>query len=76
MLSCLTLKIDRVSYAVLNPFLANIPILYPLKTPENLWFSGVFRRYEMGTLAKNGLIQRRRIILTQSYLQIKRAFVF
>ena len=28
---------------LLNPFLANVSILYPLKTPENLWFSGVFR---------------------------------
>ena len=27
----------------INPFLVNVPILYPLKTPENLWFSGVFR---------------------------------
>ena len=39
-----------------NPFLASVPILYPLKTPENLWFSGVFRGYEMGTLARNGLM--------------------
>ena len=38
-----------------NPFLANVPILYPLKTPENLWFSGVFRGYKMGTLARNRL---------------------
>ena len=38
-----------------NPFPANISILYPLKTPENLWFSGVFREYKMGTLAGNGL---------------------
>ena len=37
----------------LNPFLANFPILYSLKTPENLWFSGVFRGYKMGTLARN-----------------------
>ena len=36
--------------------LANVPILYPLKTPENLDFSGVFRGYKMGTLARNGLI--------------------
>ena len=41
--------------SVLNPFLANVPILYPLKTPENLWFSEVFRGYKMGTLARNGL---------------------
>ena len=25
---------------VLNPFLVNVPILYPLKTPENQRFSG------------------------------------
>ena len=41
---------------VFNPFLANVPILYPLKTPENQKFSGVFMGYKMGTLAKNGLI--------------------
>ena len=23
----------------LNPFLVNVPILYPLKTPENLWYT-------------------------------------
>ena len=39
----------------INPFLAKVPILYPLKTPENLWFSGVFRGYKIGTLARNGL---------------------
>ena len=39
-----------------NPFLANIPILYPLKTSENQRFSGVFRDYKMGTLARNGLM--------------------
>ena len=22
-----------------NPFLSNAPILYPLKTPENLWYN-------------------------------------
>ena len=26
-----------------NPFLAILPILYILKTLENLWFSGLFR---------------------------------
>ena len=40
-----------------NAFLANVPILNPLKTPENLWFSGVFRGYKMGTFARNGLIK-------------------
>ena len=40
----------------LNLFLANVlPILYPLKTPEKLWVSGVFRGYKMGALARNRL---------------------
>ena len=33
------------------------PFYIPLKTTENLWFSGVFRGYKMGTLARNGLIR-------------------
>ena len=37
-----------------NSFQANVPILYPLKTPENR-FSGVFKGCKMGTLARNGL---------------------
>ena len=28
-------------YLFVNPFLAHVPILYPLKTPENQRFSGV-----------------------------------
>ena len=40
---------------ILNPFLATVPISYPLKTPENLWFSLVFRGCKMGILARNGL---------------------
>ena len=39
----------------INTYLDNVPILDPLKTPEKLWFSGVFREYKMGTLAKNGI---------------------
>ena len=27
----------------INPFQANVPILYPLETSENLWFSEVFQ---------------------------------
>ena len=42
----------------LNPFLANVPILYPLKTPENQRFSDIFTGYKMGTLARNELMQR------------------
>ena len=41
---------------VIISFLANIHILYPLKTPENRRFSGVFRGYKMVTLSRNGLI--------------------
>ena len=42
----------------INPFLVNVPILYPLKRPENQRFSGVFRGYKMGTLAGNMLKKR------------------
>ena len=42
----------------LNHIQANVPILYPLKRPENLWFSGVFRGYKIRTLARNGFKQR------------------
>ena len=45
----------RASNKSINLFLANVPILYPVKTPENFWFSGVFMGYKMGTLARNGL---------------------
>ena len=33
---------------VINLFVTNVPILYPLKTPDNLWFSGVFMCIEWG----------------------------
>ena len=46
------LKLKRI--LKFNPFLANVPILYPLKTP--IWFSGVFRGYKMGTFTKNVLM--------------------
>ena len=37
-----------ISGITTNPFEANVPILYPPKTP------GVFSGYKMGTLARNG----------------------
>ena len=37
----------------LNPFSTNVPLLYPLKTYENLRFS-VFREYRSGTLVEHG----------------------
>ena len=42
-------------YMILNSFLVKVPILYSLKTPQNLWFSSVFRGYKMGTVARNVL---------------------
>ena len=45
------------TFALYNLFVANVLILHPLKTPENLWFSGVFKECKMGTLAANGLIK-------------------
>ena len=37
---------------MLNQFLANVLILYPLKTSENQRFSDVCREYKMGTLGQ------------------------
>ena len=42
-----------VGRACINPFLANVPVLYPLKTPGNQKLSCIFRGYKMGTLARN-----------------------
>ena len=41
---------------LINPFSANVPPLYPLKTSENLRLSDVFGGgYRSGTLVENGL---------------------
>ena len=37
------------------PYPTKIYLLYSLKTPENLWFSGVFRGLQMRALARNGV---------------------
>lgn len=39
----------------INPFQANVPNLYPVKTPENSRFSSVFTDYKMGALARSML---------------------
>ena len=45
--------------------MADASITYPLKTPENLWFFVfVFRGYNMGTLARNGLKNEQQIKTT------------
>ena len=38
--------------SLINPFLVNVLILYPLQMPEK---QSVFREYKMGTLTRNGL---------------------
>ena len=48
--------IEIFCIAILNPFLANVLILYPLKASQNLLFSGVFRVYKVGALARNELM--------------------
>ena len=40
--------------SLLNPFSANVPLLYPLKTSENLRFSDVFRGYRVEYWLKIG----------------------
>ena len=49
------MHLSRIVEDPINPFFANFPILYSLKTTENQRFSGVFREYEMETLARYGL---------------------
>ena len=44
-----------VTLFLFNTFLANFLILYSLKTPENLWFLGVFRGYKTAILARSGI---------------------
>ena len=51
----------------INPFLPNVPILYPLKTPKKQRFSGVFKGYKVGTLARNGL---KNVIYVDKHCQI------
>ena len=47
---------SRLWTALANLFLANVLILYPLKTPENKRFLVVFRGYGMKKVACNGLL--------------------
>ena len=44
----------KVFLFLVNPFLANVLVLYPLKTPENFWFFGVFRGIKWEQLTKMG----------------------
>ena len=51
---------SRISFV--NPFSTSVPLLYPLKTSENLRFSDVFRGYRSGTLVKNRLMQFQKFV--------------
>ena len=61
-----------------NPFLTNVPLLYPLKTSENLRFSDDFRGYRRGTLVENGLTRSfkdpsaNKYMLKFKFVQIKK----
>ena len=54
-----------------QPISTIVPLLYPLKTPENLRFSGIFRGYRGRTLVKNGLlignVNKKRVKKNDSY---------
>ena len=47
---------------LVKTFSTNVPLLFPLKTSENLRFSDVFRGYKSGTLVEYGLIRKKVII--------------
>ena len=54
----------------LIPFSTNVPLLYPLKTSEDLRFSDVFRGYRSGTLAENGLNNSLKILVFQRFFTV------
>ena len=47
------IEINDLLNSSFNPFSTNVPLLYPLKTSENLRFSDVFRGYRSATLVAN-----------------------
>ena len=47
---------------LVKTFSTNVPLLFLLKTSENLRFSAVFRGYKSGTLIEYGLIRKKVII--------------
>ena len=49
--------IKNIIEELINPFLANFPILCPEKNRKPR-FSGVFSGYKMGALARKGLIYK------------------
>ena len=51
--TCPVFITSKVRWNGINPFQANVLILYSLKKPENQRFSGVFRRYVIGCIGLN-----------------------
>ena len=49
--------LDNLNIDMVQPFLANIPILNSLKTSEILWSFGVYSGYKMGIVTSNGLMK-------------------
>ena len=71
----LLLSVARIFYASarLIHFWPNVPVLCRLKAPKNYRFSGVFREYNIGTLAWNGLIfiSLLKIFLTTLFVRMR-----
>ena len=66
-------------FYVTNPFLANVPILCPLKTPETQRFSGVFREVKFGSIGQkwvNNLLysHRNSVYMTGVHLLVPLTF--
>ena len=49
------LNVASAAIDLINPFLDNVLILYPQKTPENQKFSEILRGYKVGTLSRKEL---------------------
>ena len=49
------IEINDLLNSSFNPFSTNVPLLYPLKTSENIGFLDVFREYRRGKLVENWL---------------------
>ena len=56
-------------HEIVNPFLAKVLIIYPLKTPESDSFPAVFRGYKIGTLSRNGLRAATHVIINMELLK-------
>ena len=60
-------------FLFLNPFSTNVPLLYPLKTTENLRVFYVFKGYKSRTLVGNGFHCCKAIVFGKSQIDIHTA---